>query len=441
MIKIDSNFFQKKKNDFEIKPFSLYMTKKQMDASKFYIYRKTDNQYYIPRFYDETLYQVKKLKSKDIIQNTDVRFLGKLRNIQVGFVERVLYYLIKKNGCILSVPPGFGKTIMSIYISTKLKLKTLIIVHKTFLLDQWVQSLKKFSNHEIGIIQGKKIDIENKTIVIGMLQSLSMKEYDDYVYNSFDLIIVDEVHHIATKSFSKALLKFNFHFSLGLSATPQRKDGLTKVYQYFLGKYIVNEKDNEDIKKCLEERKKEVVVYRCKFNHNKNDKLFKSILLYSNKEQYNISKMISNISQSEERNNFIYKKLKEIFLNRYVLILSSRVIQLENLYQKFKTDFPDIKSSLFIGKMSMKELTKSLENNVQVLFGTYEFISEGFDYPVLNTLFLITPRTDIVQICGRILRKIKNNPIIFDFWDDITPFNYQAQKRYKYYLSSKFTIK
>ena len=97
---------------------------------------------------------------------------------------------------------------MSTFISTKLKLKTLVIVHKTFLLNQWVESIKKFSNHEIGIIQKNRY--RNKTIVIGMLQSLSMKEYDENIYNHFDFIIVDEVHHIATKSFSNALLKLNF---------------------------------------------------------------------------------------------------------------------------------------------------------------------------------------------------------------------------------------
>ena len=90
--------------------------------------------------------------------------------------------------------------------------------------------------------------------------------------------------------------------------------------------------------------------------------------------------------------------------------------------------------------MSMKDLSQTLKNNVQIIFGTYEFISEGFDYPKLNTLFLITPRTDIVQICGRILRKVHSDPIIFDIWDDIIPFNFQAQKRLMYYKTSKFTI-
>lgn len=437
MIKINQNYFEKVKGDFEIKPFSVYMTPKQINESKFYIYKKINNNYYIPRFYNRNLYHVKEI---DDLERTNVKFRGELRDSQVGFVNNVIKLLKKFNGCILSVPPGFGKTIMSIYVSTKLKLKTLVIVHKTFLLNQWMESLKLFSNHEIGIIQGKKIDIEGKTIVIGMLQSLSMKEYEDDIYNYFDFLIVDEVHHIATKSFSNALLKFNFHFSLGLSATPNRKDGLTRVYQYFLGNDIVNEKQNIQIKKCLEERKKKVIVHRHKFIPKKNDPLFKSITMFHKKDQYNMSKMISNISISKERNDFVYKILKENFMKRYVLILSSRVLQLEELYERFQKEFPKIKSSLFIGKMSMKDLSQTLKSNVQIIFGTYEFISEGFDYPKLNTLFLITPRTDIVQICGRILRKVHSDPIIFDIWDDIIPFNLQAKKRLMYYKTSNFTI-
>ena len=150
--------------------------------------------------------------------------------------------------------------------------------------------------------------------------------------------------------------------------------------------------------------------------------------------------MITNISQSKGRNQYIYEIIKKNVDNRYALILSSRITQLEELHDKFKKDHPRIKSSLFIGKICLNKLQQSLQNNVQVIFGTYEFISEGFDYPALNTLFLLTPRSDIVQICGRILRRIGNSPIIHDIWDNIIPFNYQAIKRLNYYKKSKFDV-
>ena len=119
MIKINQNYFEKVKGDFEIKPFSVYMTPKQINESKFYIYKKINNNYYIPRFYNRNLYHVKEI---DDLERTNVKFRGELRDSQVGFVNNVIKLLKKFNGCILSVPPGFGKTIMSIYVSTKLKL-------------------------------------------------------------------------------------------------------------------------------------------------------------------------------------------------------------------------------------------------------------------------------------------------------------------------------
>ena len=80
------------------------------------------------------------------------------------------------------------------------------------------------------------LDIEDKDIVIGMLQSLSMKDYDNNLFSSFGLCIIDEVHHLGAEVFSQALFKVVTNYTLGLSATMQRKDGLTKVFQMFLGK-------------------------------------------------------------------------------------------------------------------------------------------------------------------------------------------------------------
>ena len=92
-----------------------------------------------------------------------------------------------------------------IYIfKRKLKLKTLVIVHKTFLQNQWVERISEFTNCKIGIIRQKKVDIENKDIVIGMLQSVSMIDYDKDIFKDFGLVIFDEVHIILDlESFAK----------------------------------------------------------------------------------------------------------------------------------------------------------------------------------------------------------------------------------------------
>ena len=129
-----------------------------------------------------------------------------------------------------------GKTVIGINIITRLKKKTLIIVHKGFLLNQWVERIKEFCpESRIGYIQGQIIDINEKDIVIGMLQSLSMKEYPQDLFSSFGLLICDEVHHISSEVFGRAMQKIVTKYSLGLSGTMVRKDGLTHVFKLFLG--------------------------------------------------------------------------------------------------------------------------------------------------------------------------------------------------------------
>ena len=155
----------------------------------------------------------------------------------------------KSKGGIISVPCGWGKTIMALYLISKLKRKTMIIVHKEFLLNQWIKRIEEFlPEARIGIIQAAKVDYQNKDIVIGMLQSLSSKEYDvDKVFGDFGFTVVDECHHIAAEVFSRSLPKVNSYFSLGLSATPKRADGLSHVFESYLGPmvYKVNKRDDK----------------------------------------------------------------------------------------------------------------------------------------------------------------------------------------------------
>ena len=114
----------------------------------------------------------------------------------------------EKGGGLLEIHTGAGKTVMGLNIISQLKKKTLIIVHKEFLLRQWIERIEQFlPNAKVGKIQGEVIDIENKDIVIGMLQSLSMKDYPKSIFDSFGLSVYDECHHIGAEVFSRVLFK------------------------------------------------------------------------------------------------------------------------------------------------------------------------------------------------------------------------------------------
>jgi superfamily II DNA or RNA helicase len=184
---------------------------------------------YVPRYFGEDLFgQAKTIK---ITEGDDIylEFQGTLRDYQIPIVNAYLNHVKEGKGGLLELYCGAGKTSLGLNLISQLKKKTLVIVHKEFLMTQWIERIQQFlPNARIGKIQGQVIDIDNKDIVLAMLQSLSMKDYPSTLFDSFGFTIIDEVHHISSEVFSCALFKLVTKYMLGLSATMNRKDGTTK---------------------------------------------------------------------------------------------------------------------------------------------------------------------------------------------------------------------
>ena len=140
-------------------------------------------------------------------------------------------------------------TVLGLKLVEIIKKKTIIFVQKTFLKNQWIERIQQFlPQARIGTIQGPVIDIEDKDIVIAMVQSISMKSYPDSLFDSFGFSIHDEVHHMSSETFSNCLKKCTTLYSLGLSATMNRKDGLTFVFKMYLGEICYKNKEDNDKK-------------------------------------------------------------------------------------------------------------------------------------------------------------------------------------------------
>lgn len=322
-------------------------------------------------------------------------------------------------------------TVCGISMICTLAKKTLIIVHKDFLLEQWKERIQQFApSSRLGLIKAKIIDVENKDIVLASLQSLSMKQYDDDVFKEFGTVIIDECHRIASMVFSRALKKINFKYSIGLTATPKRKDGLTKVFKWYIGDIAYESKKISD--------NVQVKFYRY---YDPDQEYSKVHLLYNKKP--NIARMINNICEFIPRVDFIEEIILNILFeepNRRFLILTDRrqhVELLKNMLDKNKLD-----CGLYYGGLKQEILKKSEES--QFIIGTFTLISEGFDIKGLNTLILASPRGDIVQICGRILRDKPEDrkyiPLIIDIVDNFGSFTNQAKKRHTYYKKCKYDI-
>lgn len=407
--------------------------------NSFPVYRENGNKVYIPRFYGIERYGLPKRTELQEGDNMELEFIKPLRDYQENIIKVYMDYVntpivqsskLHGSGGILEVPCGRGKTVMALKIITLLHKKTLIIVHKEFLMNQWIERIREFvPNARIGKIQGSVFDVQEKDIVIGMLQSLYDKEYGQNAYASFGLTIIDEVHRIGSEQFSRALCKTITPYMLGISATVDRKDGLTKVLHMFIGDKIYSE-----------ERAKEDKVNVRGIVYETNDDEFNEIE-YDYRGTVKYSTMISKICGYLPRTDFIANVLNHLYdedTGKQIMVLCHNRSFLTQLHQII-VDRQFCSVGFYVGGMKQDELQKS--ESKQIVLATYAMASEALDIKTLSTLVMASPKTDITQSVGRILRMKHINPIIIDIIDKHSPFQNQWQQRKRYYKKCNYLIK
>ena len=320
---------------------------------------------------------------------------------------------------------------MACYFIGALRKKTLVIVHVQFLMSQWIERIKfALPDAKIGTIQGSTFDIEGKDIVIGMLQTLSMRDFDPTAFDSFGHVIIDECHHIPSRVFSKALSRITCPYMLGLSATPKRKDGLMKVAEFYIGGIVYSVKNAG----------KNVVKVERYILESSHEDYKREVLNYMQKPQ--MPTMINNITDYFKRTEMIMNRVLEIAAEnseRHILVLSDRKKHLEDMFNIcHQRGFTSV--GYYVGGMKKDDLKKS--ETKQIILATCMLVAEGFDIPTLNTLILTSPKSDIIQIIGRIDRKIHDNiqPLIIDYVDNFSMFENQGRKRFAVYKKNKFDI-
>ena len=395
----------------------------------FPIYRESPNKFYVPRFYGMDTYgEPDTIKISDG-EDINVEFKGELRDFQKPIVKKYVKSAKTNGAGLLEIHCGAGKTVMALKIISELKKKTLVIVHKEFLLQQWTERINQFlPTARVGRIQGEVIDIEEKDIVIGMLQSLSMKKYPTSIFQYFGLTIIDEVHHLAAEVFSNALFQIVTKYMLGLSATMDRKDRLTFVFKMFLGNVVYKK-----------ERELDDIVIVKGINYEIDDEDFSKVE-YNFKGQVHYSKMIKKLCEFNRRSEFIIKVLQDSLSeneNQQFIVLAHNKNLLKYLYDAIK-DRNIASIGYYIGGMKQKDLKLSEER--KVIIATYAMAEEALDIKTLTSLIMATPKSDVRQAVGRILRKKKSNAQVYDIIDMHGIFQRQWKKRCTWYRKQKFTI-
>lgn len=403
-------------------------------VTKYPMYTEDEKYLYVPKYFGIDRYGPPKSSQREVNQ-TPVqhwKFAGTLRPQQVEVTNSFL--TPQPHDGVICLHTGGGKTVCALYIASILQYPTLILVHNTFLRDQWIERIKQYiPNARIGRVQADVCEVENKDVVICMLQTLSMKDFHPNTFAPIGFVIVDECHHIASEVFSQAIPKITSKYMLGLSATPERKDKLMHVINWLLGPmlYQSGNDDSEDPAVRVEV-----------FEYKNDDPNFNEII-YNRQGVMFTTLMVNKLAECDDRTRWLTEILVDVLeveTDRQILVLSDRVEHCKALLARLPTELRE--QACILAQNVKSDVRAQYTETKKILIATYAMCKEGFDVPSLNTLMMATPRPDIDQIVGRILRveksKRKIHPLILDIVDP--QFRRQFQQRNSLYNKRQYNV-
>jgi superfamily II DNA or RNA helicase len=342
------------------------------------------------------------------LPEVDFTFCGTLRPFQEEAVEA----MAARDFGTLSAPTGSGKTVMALVLVARRRQPALIVIHTKELLDQWIERIETFlgiPSDQIGQIGAGKRTVGDR-ITVALVQTLY--KVVDEVAPRIGHLIVDECHRAPSRTFTEAVTAFDCRYTLGLSATPWRRDQLSRLIWWYLG-----DKVHEIEKGALEETgdvlRAEVIVRETHFSPWSDPST-----------EYAL--MLSELTEDPERNALIARDVAHEAHNvsGVCLVLSDRKAHCEEIQRLLAR--LRVKSELLTGDLAARERQRIVADlnagKVRVLVATGQLIGEGFDCRELSTLFLATPiKFDgrLLQYLGRVLRPApgKDRARVFDYVD------------------------
>jgi hypothetical protein len=388
----------------------------------FKVFQESERALYVPRCYLVVAHSRLPQSAP-----TSLEFEGTLRPQQRASTAAYLDRVQARGGAgMIVLGCGGGKTVLATHLIATLGVKTMVVVHKEFLMTQWRERIAQFlPGCRVGRIQGAHIDVEDKDVVMVSLKSLTVREYGG-VLDGFGFVIYDECHHMAARVFCQALFKTNFRYVLGLTATPDRKDGLRGVVEWFLGPVVwtpdeVTARPEVDVARLTHPHRADYVS-----------------ALNGNMDRV---QMIGQLCRSPERVAVVASTAATLIdgaPERCILLLSERRGHLTSIHAALEELRPQLSLGYYVGGMTAAARAVT-ETGAQVILATFSMASEGMDIPRLNTLMLCSPKSDVVQSVGRILRRQHAHPLIVDVLDD--HFENAARARRRCYSESGFRVR
>lgn len=340
-------------------------------------------------------------------------FKGQLREEQKEIIKSAKKLLNDTGSVLISAYPGFGKTISSINICCSINLPTLIVVNKIILIEQWKESILKFSTGEkCQYITPSTKKLDNK-VNFYIVNAINISKFSREFWSSIKVLVVDELHQIITKVLSKSLFLIEPYFIIGLSATPYRFDEYNNCIKWFFGKNELNIK-----------LQKSHTVYTIETG-------FIPEIKYTN-QGIDWNCVLESQASNEERNIKIVNSILN-HLDRTWMILVKRVSHADELIKLFN-DKDIVCETLLRSK-------QTFDKNCKILIGTTSKIGVGFDHSAINALCVAADvKNYFVQFLGRCMRRVDVSPIVLDFLDNFGPLRSHYLSRIKEYKDHGGTI-
>lgn len=367
---------------------------------------------------------------------------------QAFFIKKGKSLIEQGLSFIAKAPTGFGKTVVTMPLIAKAATTTLIVVHKEDIETQWRASLKKFlhlKDSDIGLLKGDICNYQDKKVVIAYVQTICKRgRYPAELRDYFGLIIYDEVHKLGANEFSQAAWVFSAYQVIGLSATPYRKDGRDVLLNAHIGEVLIDITDVQLVPKIIYAHTAYQIPLVPKWNHD----LGRQEMVLMPHTAGRISGVVKHMRKDPARNAIICTFVQKCFEHgRYTLIQSDSKDHLKDLENMLVTyGIPRKEISYYIGGMTAEQREKA--KTKKVCLATYAMTESATDNPLWSVLVMATPRADVNQIVGRILRRHEskccaNNPIeglkipiVLDMIDDKSAvLEGYAKSRAKYYQS------
>lgn len=339
---------------------------------------------------------VKKLEFKGDLYTIETDPKGK--RDQQTVAKEALKKLKKERSVYLALHTGFGKTREAIYLSTKItrrKKKILVLSHISDLGEQWKESYEELTNASVKLLKSSDhfLTGDYDVYICGVIKASNMAQNDSTVFQDVGCVIIDEAHIVTEKCFSDTLLYIQPEYLIACSATPNRPDGMHKLFVPYFGK-------NKTYIKRHETKKMTVFKYETPYEPEI------EYVTFQGKTVVNWTKVINSLAYNSKRNRFIVRLLRQ-YKDENIIVSCSRVAQINKIVELCKKK--KISVSKYCGTM------KRADKTTRVLVCGKKKAGVGFDDPNKTMMIMACNSKNIVQLEGRIR---KDDCIIIDLIDD-----------------------